>query len=117
MNRKFSKNDDNFIRIKCGSKVDKLNYTSRDHCNKCLCSLHLDINPVDRKNECKGIMKPVDIENNSKKVYVIIYRCQKCGATHKNKAALDDNIDTIISVMNKTYDKHIEKIVLKREED
>lgn len=99
------------------SEVDKLNYTSRDHCNNCLSSMHLDINPGDRENKCKGVMKPIDIENNSKKRYVIIYKCEKCGATHKNKGAIDDNIDTIISLMNKTYDKHIEKIVLKREED
>ena len=41
---------------------------------------------------------PVGIEINQKKGYVIIYRCKKCGAIRKNKAAKDDNMDLIIKL-------------------
>ena len=52
----------------------------------------------DRENECKGILRPVGIEINSKKGYVIIYRCEKCGKTVRNKAAADENMDLIIDL-------------------
>lgn len=49
----FLKNDNEFNCINCGKKVEKLKYTSRDHCNHCLYSLHVDITPGDRENTCK----------------------------------------------------------------
>ena len=39
--------DDNFICEKCKQYVFKLGYTARDHCNHCLYSKHVDINPGD----------------------------------------------------------------------
>ena len=38
------------------------------------------------------------IEIDGKKGYVIIFKCQKCGAIRKNKAAKDDNMDLIIKL-------------------
>jgi DNA-directed RNA polymerase subunit RPC12/RpoP len=97
MNTKiFSKNDDSFICINCGAFVDKLHYSSRDHCNRCLTSLHVDINPGDRLNDCRGLMQPIGIEVTGKG-NIIHYRCQKCGELHKNKAAEDDDYNAIIS--------------------
>ena len=113
MERKFKKNDHGFTCMSCGHQVEKLNYTSRDHCPKCLFSLHVDINPGDRNNTCKGLMKPIDIEKNQKKGFVIVYKCNKCGELHKNKAAVDDNLDAIISVMNRSYDVYLEKLIEK----
>ena len=55
----FIKNDEAFKCINCGSQVGKLGYTSRDHCNECLYSIHVDIFPGDRQNTCKGILKPI----------------------------------------------------------
>ena len=104
MERLFTKNDDEFICINCAAKVKKLGYTSRDHCPKCLCSLHIDINPGDRKETCHGILEPIGIEMSSKKGYIIIFKCKKCGAIRKNKAAEDDNIDLIINLsVNKDF--------------
>jgi len=103
MAKVFSKNDNNFRCVNCGNMVEKLGYTSRDHCNNCLCSLHVDINPGDRANTCCGLLKPIGIDISSQKGYVIVYKCEKCGKTHRNKAATDDNIETIFSVMNGTY--------------
>lgn len=33
-----------------------------------------------------------------KKGYIIIFRCKKCGAIRRNKAAKDDNIDLLIKL-------------------
>ncbi len=102
----FTKNDNGFVCAFCGKQVQPLGYTSRDHCPNCLASLHVDINPGDRSNSCGGIMFPTDIEIDSKKGYKIKYKCSKCGKTHNNKSATDDNFKTILSVMNHTYDKN-----------
>jgi DNA-directed RNA polymerase subunit RPC12/RpoP len=96
--KKFSKNDDGFICENCGSKVEKLGYTSRNHCPKCLYSKHVDINPGDRAETCHGMLEPVGIEINPKKGYIIVSRCKKCGSIRKNKAADDDDIEKIITL-------------------
>ncbi len=88
----FKKNDDSFICEHCGKEVLPLGYSSRDHCPFCLWSKHLDINPGDRANECKGQMEPVRVEPDPKKGYVIIYKCTKCGEIHRNRAAHEAKI-------------------------
>lgn len=96
--KQFTKRDEEFICENCGKKVSKLGYTSRDHCPYCLYSKHVDIMPGDREEDCKGLLKPIRVELDSKKGYVIIYKCEKCGAIRKNKAAEDDNKDLLIKL-------------------
>ena len=60
--KKFNMIDEGFVCENCGKEVEKLNYTARDHCPYCLHSKHVDINPGDRANTCKGLLKPVGIE-------------------------------------------------------
>ncbi len=92
--------DEEFICENCGKKVEKLNYSARDHCPYCLYSKHLDINPGDRQNPCKGMLKPIDIEKH-KNTYKIIYKCLKCGEIHKNIMSNDDDINLIIELSKK----------------
>ena len=99
--KNFTKIDEEFICENCGKKVSKLGYTCRNHCPYCLHSKHLDINPGDRKEACHGLLKPVGAEIDSKKGYVIIFKCEKCGKIRKNKAAEDDNMDLIIQLTAK----------------
>ena len=94
--RKFSSNDNSFICDNCKKEVSKLGYSSRNHCPYCLHSKHVDINPGDRAEECQGIMEPIKVEISSKKGYVIVFRCKKCGAIRKCKAATDDDINLLI---------------------
>lgn len=96
---KIVKIDEEFICENCGKEVKKLGYTSRDHCPHCLHSKHLDINPGDRMCDCNGILKPVSIDYNTKKGYMIIYKCEKCGEVRKNKTAKDDNQEQIMNIM------------------
>ena len=95
--KKFSKLDESFICENCGKEVNKLNYTSRDHCPYCLYSKHVDIDPGDRMNTCRGLLKPIGIEKY-KDTYKIIYKCDKCNEVHKNVIASDDNMDLIIEL-------------------
>ena len=86
-NKIFTKNDSGFICKNCGFEVQPLGYSSRNHCPNCLHSLHVDINPGDRANECGGIMEPITAEVDSKKGYIIIHKCKKCGAISRNRSA------------------------------
>ena len=99
----FNEIDEEFICENCGKKVAKLGYSCRNHCNFCLYSKHVDINPGDRKETCHGLLEPIAIEIDSKKGYVIIYKCKKCGQIRKNKSAKDDNIDLIIKLSAKQF--------------
>ena len=87
-NARFTKNDNGFKCANCGFEVMPLGTTSRNHCPRCLCSLHVDINPGDRACNCGGILEPVSAEPDPKKGYVITHKCRKCGLISKNKAAL-----------------------------
>ena len=83
--KKFKVIDEEFICENCGKKVPVLGYSCRDHCPYCLFSKHVDKNPGDRSQDCKGLLEPISLEMNSKKGYVIIYKCKKCGEIRKNK--------------------------------
>ena len=89
--------DEEFICDNCNKKIEKLNYSARDHCNYCLYSKHVDIMPGDRKNPCKGLLVPIGVEK-FKNTYKIIYKCQKCNKLHKNIIANDDDFDKIIEL-------------------
>lgn len=95
--KKFNMIDEKFICENCDKKVSKLEYSARDHCPYCLYSKHVDINPGDRNNDCKGLLEPIGIEK-FKNTYKIIYKCKKCNELHKNIVANDDNFDLIIEL-------------------
>lgn len=95
--KKFFIKDEEFTCENCGKKVKKLKYTARDHCPYCLYSKHVDINPGDRANNCKGLLIPIQIEK-FKNTYKIIYKCSKCKSLHKNIMANDDNYTKIIDL-------------------
>ena len=93
--------DEEFICENCGRQVPKLGYSCRNHCPYCLYSKHVDIDPGDRLEDCHGLLEPIGIESNSKKGYIIIFKCKKCGKIRKNKAAEDDDMDKIIALSAK----------------
>ena len=97
-NSKFTEIDEEFICDNCGKKVTKLGYSCRNHCPYCLHSKHVDKNPGDRLEECHGDLEPISVEISSKKGYVIVFRCKKCGAIRKNKSAKDDDMDLLINL-------------------
>jgi len=89
------KRNDPFICKNCKKSVKSARFGKiRNHCSFCLYSLHIDINPGDRKHPCKGLMKPVKIELRGKQKYVL-HRCLKCGIEKWNKLLEDDKINFI----------------------
>lgn len=98
--KKFTMRDEGFVCLKCKKEVLPLGYTARDHCPFCLYSRHVDIFPGDRKNPCRGLLKPIDIEK-FRDSYKIIYQCEKCGEIHKNIMASDDDMAKIIALSQK----------------
>jgi hypothetical protein len=105
--RKFTVIDEGFTCVVCGEYVAPLGYTSRNHCNKCLCSLHLDENPGDRASDCNaggngaGILRPVGIQTSKNKGIQIVFKCDKCRQIKKNIAANDDDFDLIVKLSAK----------------
>jgi DNA-directed RNA polymerase subunit RPC12/RpoP len=95
--KRFKMIDDAFICDVCGKEVLPLNVSARDHCPYCLCSKHVDINPGDRLNPCKGVLRPVGIDKY-KETFKIVYKCDKCGQMHRNIMAIDDDFDMILEV-------------------
>ena len=70
-----------------------------DHCANCLWSMHVDVNPGDREADCRGPMEPISAEPTTKG-YKIHYRCKKCGLSHCNKSAEDDNFEVILRLIS-----------------
>lgn len=95
--KKFNMIDERFVCENCRKDVDILGYSARDHCPYCLYSKHVDINPGDRMNSCKGMLVPIGIEK-FKNTYKIIYKCKKCSNYHKNIIADDDDFNKIIDL-------------------
>lgn len=96
--KRFSKNDSGFICVNCKNEVAPLGYTSRNHCPKCLCSLHLDVNPGDRASDCKGVMRPISAKPDPKKGFIITHKCDRCGKVINNKSASDDSTELLIAL-------------------
>jgi hypothetical protein len=97
---RFTVIDEPFECAVCGAEIPPLGYTARDHCNKCLRSLHLDENPGDRASNCGGVLEPIGAEQGKKGVK-ILYKCKKCGLKKKNIAAKDDDNEMIIELFGK----------------
>ncbi len=100
---KFTHNNDAFICEGCASVVKPAQSGCRDHCPFCLQGKHVDINPGDRANPCQGVLEPRSYFLNPKKGIVLVFRCRRCGAEVRNKAAHEDEIqaddyDKILSI-------------------
>ncbi len=90
----FIAREERFICQACGKHIEPLGKgTYRNHCPKCLHSLHVDdLGPGDRASKCLGIMEPIGIDQESKKGFVLIHQCKKCKKVSRNRAAVDDDL-------------------------
>ena len=80
--------DEEFQCVECGLLVAPHGRTARDHCPRCLTSLHVDVVPGDRAEDCLGKLVPVGLQFRGA-TPVIAYRCERCGKTGRNQAVLD----------------------------
>ena len=91
---------DSFTCVNCGRWSPGLapGTRHRNHCPWCLTSVHLDNQVGDRASPCGSIMEPVAISVRRGNEWVIIYRCNGCGALRENRTAGDDNELVLISL-------------------
>lgn len=86
---------------------------NRNHCPKCLYSLHVDDKVSgDRSANCGGEMEPIGITFKQEGVdkygkekqgeIMLIHRCVKCGRVSINRIAGDDDPDQILQIYNKS---------------
>jgi predicted RNA-binding Zn-ribbon protein involved in translation (DUF1610 family) len=80
--------DEAFTCVRCGADVPVGGRRPRDHCPRCLASLHVDQVPGDRAAECGGALIPVRAVPSPKGL-VLEYRCDRCGILRRNRV-LDD---------------------------
>jgi len=80
--------DEDFTCAVCGYAVKAHGRTARDHCPRCLCSLHVDVVPGDRAAACQGVLRPQRVWQDAG-AWRIGYRCERCHAEKVNRAILD----------------------------
>ena len=102
--KRFQKRVENFTCQHCGAHIGGTGFTN--HCPECLWSKHVDKNPGDRKERCKGMMKPIATEPTPKG-YKIFHRCVDCGIERSVRSAPEDNFEVILNLSTKTRrEKH-----------
>ena len=85
--------NEGFTCANCGARVLPTEHDMpRNHCPFCLHSLHVDVQPGDRKNRCHGLLMPVEVDTSGRKGYVIVYECEKCGERTRAKAAFKSTV-------------------------
>ena len=92
--------DDSFTCTHCGALVssEEAGTEHRNHCPRCLWSLHLDNVPGDRASCCDGQMEPVAVWVRKGGEWAIIHRCRECGTFRSNRIAADDNEMLLLSL-------------------
>jgi ribosomal protein L40E len=99
MRKNFIHINEGFICKKCGENNPPSKKTCRNHCKKCLHSLHVDKDvPGDRLSTCKALMEPVFIDQKAKKGFIVFHKCTKCGKMIPNKVSDDDNQEELIRI-------------------
>lgn len=91
---------ESFLCNVCGTLVvpDGAGSQHRNHCPKCLSSVHVDDEPGDRASLCDGIMDPVSVWVRKGGEWAIIHRCRLCGTLSSNRIAADDNPIMLMSI-------------------
>lgn len=107
MNMAFIKKVEDFKCEHCGAEVKGTGYTN--HCQECLWSKHVDIEPGDRQEPCGGLMRPVDLYYSHGK-WIISHRCENCGFIRNDKIREEDNFDEAVRLEKEINDKKIKRV-------
>lgn len=91
---------DSFVCKQCGQLVtpDGAGSRHRNHCPRCLHSLHVDERPGDRASVCEGVMEPISVWVRKSGEWAIVHRCKRCGHLSSNRIAADDNPVKLMSI-------------------
>ena len=82
-----------FLCAHCGTTVpgDAPGTRQRNHCPRCLRSLHVDVSVGDRRSLCTGIMDPISLWVRHGEELALLHRCRRCGVIRSNRIAGDDD--------------------------
>ena len=94
----FVRRKEDFVCEHCGEEVVGTGYTN--HCPKCLWSKHVDVDPGDRAETCRGMMEPVALEGSTPH-YRILHRCQTCAAERRVDVSDRDDAGALIALSSK----------------
>lgn len=88
---------DAFLCTHCGTTVpgEALGTQQRNHCPRCLRSLHVDITVGDRRSLCRGVMDPISLWIRHGAEVALLHRCQRCGVIRSNRIAGDDDPEAL----------------------
>lgn len=108
-------NKNEFICSHCSKTVAadfNIGTKNRNHCPKCLWSLHVDEKVAgDRKSDCKREMEPIGLtfkksmnkyDKSGKGELMLVHCCVKCGKININRLAGDDDSDLILKIFNQS---------------
>ncbi|BDU77960.1 RNHCP domain-containing protein [Mesoterricola sediminis] len=88
---------DAFLCAHCGATVpgEALGTRQRNHCPRCLGSLHVDVAVGDRRSLCRGLMDPISLWVRQGGEVALLHRCRRCGTIRSNRVAGDDDPDLL----------------------
>lgn len=88
---------DSFLCAHCGATVpgEAVGTRQRNHCPRCLRSLHVDITVGDRRSLCRGIMDPISLWVRQGEELALLHRCRRCGVIRSNRIAGDDDSESL----------------------
>ena len=91
--RQSSMDFDSFSCVHCGSVITPPSSGTayRNHCPRCLWSVHVDLCVGDRRSGCRGAMEPIAVWIRGKREWAVIHRCTRCGIIRSNRISGDDN--------------------------
>lgn len=86
--------------VRCGHAVatSVVGTRHRNHCPRCLWSMHLDDHPGDRVCPCRSPMEPIAIEVRRDGEWAIVHRCAGCGLLRTNRIAGDDHEMSLLAL-------------------
>ena len=99
-NNRRAPGEESFTCKSCGAPVtpDGAGSGHRNHCPKCLTSVHVDNEPGDRASRCGGVMEAIGVWVRNGGEWALIHRCKVCGVLSSNRIAADDNPLLLMSI-------------------
>lgn len=90
-----------FLCAHCGATVPPEAYGThqRNHCPRCLHSLHLDLATGDRRSLCQGVMEPIAAWVRQGGEVALLHRCRRCGLIRSNRLAGDDDPEPLKALL------------------
>lgn len=103
----FKKTVENFVCEHCGH--DNVGTGFTDHCERCLWSKHVDIDPGDRREECGGMMEPVELGSKNNEAR-IMEKCLKCGFARWSRVQPNDDFEVVLKVAKDLGSENLKKL-------